>query len=105
MNKITVGLVAGCLSAFVGVAYAASGSPASSDAAGRQPYGTAASQSGATEATPRAAPGGGGLGSSSSTGSSASATAGTGGNTGTGMSGSNMDGANKGTRARRASRG
>ena len=59
MNKLMLTVIAGCMSAALGSAYAATGSPADSDKAGRQGPGTAAGQAGATDASApsKAAPG------------------------------------------------
>ncbi len=123
MNKFMLTLVAGCMSAAVASAYAASGSPADTDKAGRAGPGTAAGEMGAAKPAPsgttggtgmrRGSPGassttgaGAGAGGSaaSSTGSGASATTGAGGASAT--TGSGMDDTSKsGRRARRASKG
>lgn len=106
MNKITLALIAGCLSAAVAGAHAASGSPADSDKAGRMGPGTAAGQQGATDPSPPTKAGG-------TTGSRAAGTgaAGTGtGATGTGGAAATDMGTGSGTtgttrRAPRASKG
>ena len=74
MKKLMIALVAGCMSAAVAGAYAAQGSPADSDKAGRMGPGTAAGQAGATDPNaPSKAPM-----KSGATAGSASATTGTG---------------------------
>src|SRR5688572_21874259 len=58
MKKLMLALVAGCMSAALGAAYAATGSPADADKAGRQGPGTAAGEAGATVPSPgKAGPG------------------------------------------------
>ena len=52
MNKLMLALVAGCMSAAVAGAYAASGSPADTDKAGRAGPGTAAGEMGAANPSP-----------------------------------------------------
>ena len=77
MRKLMIALVAGVMSAAVAGAYAAQGSPADTDKAGRAGPGTAAGQMGASDPTPGKAGGttGGmnrsGAGASSSTGAGA----------------------------------
>ena len=99
MKKLTLALIAGCMYVAVG-AYAASGSPADSDKAGRMGPGTAAGQQGATDPSPPSkAPGT--TGASSSTRSGTGATSST---TGAGSS-STTGGGMGGERAPRAARG
>lgn len=96
MKKLTLALIAGCMSVAVG-AYAASGSPADSDKAGRMGPGTAAGQQGATDPSPPSkAPG--------TTGASSSSSSGTG-TTGAGSSSSTTGSGMGGERAPRAARG
>ena len=108
MNKLMLALVAGSMSLAVAGAYAATGSPADTDKAGRAGPGTAAGEMGAAKPGP-ATPGGsaaskGGASSSASTGAGgASATSGSGGAAAT--SGGSMDEPKGGRRARRASKG
>jgi hypothetical protein len=114
MRKLMLALVAGCMSAAAAGAYAAAGSPADSDKAGRMPPGTSAGQMGATDPTPgkagaskggamskgEASPAGSsaaaGGASATTSGSGSSATAGTGDDTGK---------AKRSRRAARASKG
>ena len=49
MRKLMLALIAGCMSAAVASAYAASGSPADTDKAGRASPGTAAGEQGAAK--------------------------------------------------------
>ena len=117
MKKLMLALVAGCLTAAVG-AYAASGSPADSDKAGRMGPGTSAGQHGATDPSPgksgakgatsstgaaSSTTGAGAGGSAATTGSGASTTSGAGGASAT--TGGGMDDTKSGRRARRASKG
>lgn len=102
MNKLVMALVGGCMSVAVAGAYAATGSPADTDKAGRAGPGTAAGQMGAADPTPgKAGPG--------TTGAAARSSAGTGAAAGTDSSGASTGtsaGEPKGkARARRASRG
>ena len=53
MSKLMLTLVAGCMSAALASAYAASGAPDASDKAGRMGPGTAAGQSGAVDPSPK----------------------------------------------------
>ena len=55
MKKLMLALVAGCMSAAMAGAYAAAGSPADTDKAGRAGPGTAAGEQGAAKPTPGAA--------------------------------------------------
>ena len=115
MNKLMMAVVAGCMSAAMAGAYAASGSPADTDKAGRMGPGTAAGEQGAVQPTPgkagkgassstaTGAGAGSGAASSSSTGAGASATSGAGGASAT--TGGGMDDTKSGRRARRASKG
>jgi len=113
MRKLMLALVAASMSAAISGAYAAQGSPADSDKAGRMPPGTSASQMGATDPTPGkagASTKGGAMGAGATAGS-ASSSAGAGGasaSTGGGSSaaagtGDDM-GKAKGKRSRRAAR-
>jgi hypothetical protein len=112
MNKLMLAVVAGCMSAAVAGAYAAQGSPADTDKAGRAGPGTAAGEMGAAKPTPGSAGAGAGASKgSATTGSSAgAASSGTGATatTGTGgaaaSSGSGTDQPRTGRRAR-ASKG
>ena len=111
MKKLMIALVAGCMSAAVAGAYAAQGSPADSDKAGRMGPGTAAGQAGATDpnAPSKAAPmkSGATAGSASAT-TGASSTAGAGGAAATSGAGGSTATAGggmeepKGKRSRRA---
>src|SRR5687767_13013072 len=74
MRKLMMALVAGCMSAAVAGAYAAQGSPADTDKAGRAGPGTAAGEMGSAKPTPTT-PGSSGAGMSK--GGSAAAGAGT----------------------------
>lgn len=96
MKKLTLALIAGCMSVAVG-AYAASGSPADSDKAGRMGPGTAAGQQGATDPSPPSK-------ASGTTGASSSSSSGTG-TTGAGSSSSTTGSGMGGERAPRAARG
>ena len=97
MKKLTLALIAGCMSVAVG-AHAASGSPADSDKAGRMGPGTAAGEMGAVDPDPPSkAPGT--TGARSSTGTGATGTGSTSGTTG------GMGGTTGGERAPRAARG
>ena len=87
MKKLMLALVAGCMSAAVAGAYAAQGSPADTDKAGRAGPGTAAGQMGAADPSPGKAGGSdmskgsmskGGSGSMSKGGSSAGMSTGAG---------------------------
>lgn len=102
MKKLTLALMAGCMSVAVG-AYAASGSPADSDKAGRMGPGTAAGQQGATDPSPPSkAPGTTGASASTRSGTGAtSSTTGTGGSSTSTTTGGGMGG----ERAPRAARG
>ena len=112
MRKLMLALVAGCMSVAMAGAYAAAGSPADSDKAGRQGPGTAAGQQGATD--PSAPKGGAasksGATAGSSTAGSAGATTGTGASSTAGAGGSSaaagggMDDAKSSRRSRRAAR-
>ena len=110
MRKLTLGFMAVCLSAAVASAYAAQGSPADTDKAGRAGPGTAAGQMGAADPTPGKA-GPGSTGSATGTGARTGASSGTGTGSGAGMSsggtgattGGGMDDT-KGSRTRRAAR-
>jgi len=102
MKKLMLTLVAGCMSAAMAGAYAAQGSPADTDKAGRAGPGTAAGEMGAAKPTPGTADKGmkGGAAASSSTGAAgASATT-----TSPAPAGS-MDDTSKGRRAARAEKG
>jgi len=105
-SLLMLALVAGCMSAAVAGAYAAQGSPADTDKAGRMGPGTAAGEMGAAQPTPgKAGPGstkGGAASSSSTTGTGASATTSSGGAAASSSTGT--DEPRKGRRAR-ASKG
>lgn len=107
MKKLMLTVIAGCMSAALASAYAATGSPADSDKAGRQGPGTAAGQQGATDpnAPSKAGTKGGAAATApgaaaSSTGAGASATTSPGAAAG---SAGGMDDT-KGRRTRRAAR-
>lgn len=78
MKKLTLALMAGCMSLAVSSTYAATGSPADTDAAGRYGPGTAAGQMGAADPTP------GKAGPSTRSGTAAGTTTGTTGGSGMG---------------------
>src|SRR5215211_7663505 len=72
MRKLTLALVAGCMSVAMASAYAATGSPADTDKAGRAGPGTSAGEMGAAKPTPTTPGSGGGMsGGSMSKGGSA----------------------------------
>ena len=105
MRKLMLALIAGCMSAAVAGAYAASGSPADSDKAGRQGSGTAAGEQGAVN--PSGQDKGGAMGKRGASSSSAAGTGAT--TTGTGASGSSASATTgsdepKAKRSRRAAR-
>lgn len=124
MRKLMLALVAGCMSAAMAGAYAAQGSPADTDKAGRAGPGTAAGEMGAADPTPGKAGGSsmskGGMskgdmskGSMSQSGSSAGMSTGAGGTAGSMSSGSSssmssgstgMSDDGKAKRSRRAAR-
>ena len=120
MRKVMLALVAGCMSAAVAGAYAAQGSPAETDKAGRAGPGTSAGEMGAAKPTPSTP--GAGAGAASKSGAGTGAAAGTGAGTSGGASsstgagssaasttgggsatvGSGMDDTDKSRRSRRA---
>ena len=85
MRKLTLALIAGCMSAAMAGAYAASGSPADSDKAGRQGPGTAAGEQGAVN--PSGADKGGAMGKRGTASGAAAGTGATSSGTGAGASG------------------
>ncbi|HZN24461.1 MAG TPA: hypothetical protein VFB75_09545 [Burkholderiales bacterium] len=85
MRKLTLALIAGCMSAAMAGAYAASGSPADSDKAGRQGPGTAAGEQGAVN--PSGADKGGAMGKRGTASGAAAGTGATSSGTGAGTSG------------------
>jgi hypothetical protein len=107
MRKLMLALVAGCMSAAIATAYAASGSPADTDKAGRAGPGTTAGEQGA--AKPGGTAGTAGMAGSSTTGAASGASAaGTAGGTsgGAGMStGTDDTKSQRGRRAARAPKG
>lgn len=119
MKKLTMALLAGCMTVAVAGAYAATGSPADSDKAGRQGPGTAAGAAGAVDPTPgKAGPSsapstksGSSMSSGTSTGGSSAASTGTGASSTAGSSGASAttggstDDTKGSRRARRASKG
>ena len=111
MNKLMLALVAGSMSLAVAGAYAATGSPADTDKAGRAGPGTAAGEMGAAKPGPTAPGSAAGSGMSKG-GASSSATTGPGTSGASATSGSSGASATSGTgepkagrRARRASKG
>lgn len=115
MRKLMLALVAGCMSAAVAGAYAAAGSPADTDKAGRAGPGTAAGEMGAAKPTPTTPGAGGGMskGGSMSKGEASPAGAGasaggasaTAGSSATATGGDDMGKAKGKRRAARASKG
>lgn len=106
MKKLMIALIAGSISAATAGAFAASGSPADSDKAGRMGPGTAAGQMGAADPSPgKAGAGGSGSMRGGSSGMGASSSSGMGGSSATsGSGGSGSEGTGR-RRARRASKG
>ena len=90
MRKLTLALVAGCMSAAVAAgAYAATGSPADTDKAGRAGPGTAAGQMGAADPSPgKAGPAGVSKGGTAAAGTSAGTAGAASSSSGTGASAS-----------------
>ena len=106
MKKVILALVAGCMSAALAGAYAATGSPADSDKAGRQGPGTAAGEAGASVPSPgKAGPGAtkGAAAPSAAPAPAAAPPASAGGSSAAASSGAPMDDG-KGRRTRRAAR-
>ena len=103
MKKLMIALVAGCMSVAFAGAYAATGSPADSDKAGRMGPGSAAGEAGASDpnAPSKAKPMKGGAASSAATTGAGGASASTSAGGSSAAAGGAME-EKKGTRSRRA---